>query len=90
MIMNYWSLNTFNTSLNASQAVAMYPWSDLFFFALVASYFVFSDELCLALNHGRFCMHDSDQLVEGQVVVTNLSIELMVPSFITIDGSVKN
>jgi len=39
------------------------------FFALVASDFVVSSELCLDLNHVSFCMHDDDQLVEGQVVL---------------------
>jgi len=38
-------------------------------------------------------MHDSDQLVEGQVVVTNFGVEPTVQSFKIIvgaDGSVKN
>ena len=38
-------------------------------------------------------MHDGNQLVEGQVAVTNFGIELMVPSFTIIvgtDGTVKN
>jgi len=56
-------------------------------FALVASDYVFSDELYLDVNHVRFCMHDVDQLA------TNFGVELTVPSFtiiVGIDGSVKN
>jgi len=62
-------------------------------FALVASDFVISDELCLDLNHGRLCMDDGDQLVEGHVVATNFGDEPPVPSLTIIvggDGSVKN
>jgi len=54
--------------------------------------FAVSDELCFDLSLGHFCMHDGDQLVEGQAVATNFGIEPTVPSFITIvgtDGSVK-
>jgi len=35
-------------------------------------------------------MHDGNQLVEGQVAVTNFGIELMVPSFTIIVGTDKN
>jgi len=59
-------------------------------FALAASDVVISDELCLDLNHCCFCMHDGDQLVEGQVVATNFGVGPMVPSFTIIDSSVKN
>ena len=60
---------------------------------LVVSDFVVSDELCLDLNHGHLSMHGHDQLVEGQVVVTNFGVEPTVPYFTIIfggDGSVKN
>jgi len=45
------------------------------------------------LNHGNFCMYDGDQLVKGNVVVTNFGVEPMVSSFAIIfeaDGSLKN
>jgi len=54
---------------------------------LVASDFVISDEMCLDLNHGHFCVHDSNQLVEGQVVTMNFGVEQTVPSFAIIVGS---
>jgi len=47
----------------------------------------------LDVNHGRFCIHDGDQFVEGQVEATNFEAEAAVPSFTIIfggDGSVKN
>ena len=39
------------------------------------------------MPNGRLCVHDGDQLVEGQVVATNFGVDPMVTSFTIIVGA---
>jgi len=87
------SFGVVSPSLNALQAITMDPWSDLVFLHWLHLILLSLMNCAWISIMVCFCMHDGDQLVEGQVVATKCGVQPTVPSFIIIvgpDGSVKN